>query len=118
MPAPKTPQRVRLDELLADGEWHDREPLVVAAAAAVPPGVAARHARHQRAAWRARYHRRNGTAPPPTAIGRPSDDVRVGARHLAITAIRTAVAQRAYQQRTLPDGTTIQIRRRPEMGGE
>lgn len=120
MPTPKTPQRVRLDELLADGAWHDREPLISAAAAAVPPGVAARHATRARAAYRAKYARwlnRHGLTPRPAVGGAaPADDVRVGARALADIALRSAVRTGAYQQRALRDGT-VRYRLTPR-GGE
>lgn len=121
MPPTKTPARRRLDELLADGAWHDRDRLLEQTVGLIPPGQATRRARSDRANKRARYARAldlHGIAPEPAVGGvAPSDDTRVGARTIAMGVIKTAVDRGAYERRTLPDGT-VQIRRRPKTGGE
>ena len=118
MPTPKTPQRIRLDELLADGEWHDRALLIAGTVGVIAPGVAPRHARKMRRDDRAGHLRRRGGVPGTHKGGGPgtADDVRVGARALVTRTILTAVRSGAYERRERLD--TVQIRRRPETGGE
>jgi hypothetical protein len=93
--------RQRLDELLADGEWHNRRQTAAAAAAFVPPGQAARHAQKLRA------RRRPGAAVPQ----RRGDDVSVGAWDLAQRTIASAIRKGAYEL----DRATATVRvRRPD----
>lgn len=114
MATPKTPVRVRLDELLSDGAWHNREHLVADTVGVVPPGVAARRATTSRRRSRTQrerdagrdLHEWNGGGTPR------GDDIRVGARDLVVHRIGSAVGDGAFERRTLPDGT-VQIRRPP-----
>lgn len=51
MTAPKTPWRVRLEALLADGEWHDLDECCAVAGPLVPPGRASRVSEADRRRW-------------------------------------------------------------------
>lgn len=117
MPTPKSAARRRLDELLADGTWHDRATIVAAIEPLVPPGKASRHAQAERDRNRwAREKAKGGPLGPPTGGGTPSSD-RTGAHDIAMRTLNRAVQTGAIERRTLPDGT-VQIRRRPKTGGE
>lgn len=120
MASTKTPARKRLDELLADGRWHDRAELIERTVGFVPPGVAARRARNARARQRDRYARaldQQGIAPQPAQGGTgPADDIRVGARYIVRGTIASAIRNGTYARRT--HRGTVQIRRRSETGGE
>ena len=116
---PKTPARQRVDELLADGAWHDRDTVIAEAVGVVPPGVAARRARRDRTAAReydAARAEQAGRARRPGVGGRgPGDDVRVGARSIVRDVISSAVDRGALQRRRNVD--RIEIRLAPT-GGE
>ena len=109
MPTPKSPARNRLDELLADGEWHDREQLVRALMPLIPPGQAVRTATRNRAGKR-RRRAEQGMEPTPK-YGRPADEQTVGARTCAYSVIATAVRFHTAERRTVAG--RIQIRRTP-----
>lgn len=51
MSAPKTAWRLRLEELLADGEWHDLDECCAVAGPMIPPGRAARVTEAERRRW-------------------------------------------------------------------
>jgi hypothetical protein len=74
---PGRPRRAIL-ELLADGRWHDRDQLLEAAAAVVPPGLASRTAERNRA--------RPGR-PAERTSGRQDDVIASGARTVARAAL-------------------------------
>lgn len=118
MPTPKTPARRRLDELLADGEWHDREQLILDTVGIIPPGIAARHARDCRTRARAvdaNRAARDGRIPRAPSGGRgPADDTRVGARSIATRTLRRALDRHAYEARTHRGVAQIRLR----TGGE
>lgn len=90
MPNPKTPERRRLDEILADGAWHDRETVVAALAPLVAPGVATREAE------RNRRHTNGHDRQRTKGHGQAHD---VGARLIAIKRIGTGVRPGKIEQR-------------------
>lgn len=77
----QTPWGAKVDEVLADGEWHAIEAVVVAAMAAVPPGVSFRHGESER--------QRRRSEPGTRVSGDHSTSVATGARRLAWQAVRT-----------------------------
>lgn len=114
MTPPKSPVRRRLDELLADRAWHDRDAILADAVGVVAPGVAARRARRDRATERARYARTHSARRPPRGGAGPADDTRIGARRIAREVINSAIDHGAYQRRT--HHGTVQIRLTPPGG--
>jgi hypothetical protein len=88
-----TPWRHAIDALLADGEWHDREELLAAGAAAVPPGVAFRNGERQRLA------RRSVGSPTTRHRGDNATAIAVGARVIA-DKILWSRARRGSLERT------------------
>lgn len=109
MTPPRSATRLRLEELLADGEWHDREPIVQALMLVVPPGQAVRRAHHTRARWRTDH----GCQPYTGATGGtpPRDDQAVGARSLAMGLITTLVTVGRLERRTVAGVIQIRLRR-------
>lgn len=103
----------KAEKLLEDGEWHDFEPIVVAVAKAVPPGLAYRAAE----ANRGRALKKHGTLPPswkqgdplPPRVRQMSEEavIRSGQRFLAHKTLRN---DRFEHQR---DGGRHLIRLRP-----
>lgn len=142
MPTPKSAARIALDELLADGQWHDRADAIEHMAPYVPPGQAIRRAIGQVLAdgeWhdraqvidliaphvppgqairtahrqRARLRTARGNPGPANPIhSRPRDDRAVGAGSVARDTIRHATKYRSVEQTTAPDGTIL-IRKAP-----
>lgn len=79
MPAagkPSTAWGRRLHEVLSDREWHEREEVILAVAAAVPPGVAWRHSEARRTCQLV-------GAPAPRVRGDNSTAIDGGARDVA-----------------------------------
>ena len=113
MATPKTRHRIRLELLLADGNWHDRTQLVADTVAVIPPGVAARQAVANRAGARARWVPTSDRGPEGGAP--PGDDVRVGANDITIRTLATMRRAGHLQERTV-DGTA-QIRLTPQGDG-
>lgn len=110
MATPRSPWMVKVYELLADGHWHDRETVVVAAMPLVPPGKAARTAvdnRDRMAATR----RQQGVPVTPSQVRR-HDDQTVGARRKVTHSISAALSRGHLQRRTV-DGRP-QIRLTPQ----
>jgi hypothetical protein len=101
---------VKVHELLASGDWVDREHLVTTAMPLVPPGKAERQAKVERDRHDAARRRRGD--PVIRANSKPSDSVAVGARIVVAHSLGTAVGQGRLQRRRLPDGR-IQIRLNP-----
>lgn len=76
-----TPWGKAIDDVLEDGEWHTRDELIAAGAAAVPPGVA----------YREGERRRMLDGPPIRTRGDQADAVAAGARNRAIDTLRSRV---------------------------
>lgn len=111
MATPKTPWRVRLDELLVDGQWHDQEELIAGMVPVIPPGKAARHAID----YRARQRRKRGNPGPANpSFSRAADDQTVGARDIARHTINRTLQLGTIERRYTADHTLI--RRRPQEG--
>jgi hypothetical protein len=102
VPTPMSPARAVALELLADGEWHDREQLLDQMARAVPPGKAFRVGERRRTATR---RRPNG--PGPRVRGDDTTSIAAGAREVARKALfalaRTAKIARDGDQYRLVD---------------
>lgn len=79
MATPPSPAYRRIMELLADGEWHDVETIVVAAMRAVPPGPAFREGERLR-------QRKGGPA-----VRTRGSAIETGARSIARDALRGMV---------------------------
>lgn len=109
MAPPRSPVRLRLDELLADGDWHDREPIVLALMPLVPPGQAVRRANLNRSRWRADH----GCQPHDGTHGGtpPRDDQAVGARSIVTGLLSTLVGAGRLERRG--DAGRTQIRLTP-----
>lgn len=110
MPTPRSPWMVKIYELLADGAWHDRETLVLAAMPLVPPGKAARQAAYDRA--RLAATRRAQGVPTIPSNGRPQDTQTVGAR-AKVTHSLSAATRRGHLERRTVDAHP-QIRLAPQ----
>lgn len=110
MPTPKSPARLALDQVLADGEWHDRSTVIGLIAPHVPPGQAVRTARRLRE-HQAATRRRQGVARNPSQ-SRARDAQTVGAHDIARSTINRAADFGAIERTTAPDGTVL-IRRTP-----
>lgn len=99
-----SPIRLRLDQLLADGEWHDRHQLLDVLTPLVPPGQATRQARRTRVAARAR---RTDTVTHPNRSHRADNANRqaidVGARRTVSDTLNTAVRFGSVESR-IDDG--------------
>ena len=110
MATPRSPWMVKVHELLASGDWVDREALMAAAMPLVPPGKATRAAAYQRDRQDAARRRRGDPVIP--ANSKPMDSQTVGARCVVGHSIGTAVGQGRLQRRTVAG--RIQIRRNPQ----
>lgn len=99
MGASRSPWMVKVYELLADGAWHDRETLVLAAMPHVPPGKAARQAAYDRA--RLNTRRRTRGVPEVPSSSRPQDPQTVGARTKVTHSISAALRYGHLQRRTV-----------------
>lgn len=105
MPPPLTPWTAKIYELLADGQWHDREPVVAAAAKAVPPGRAKRTAEDERVRERGR---RATKGLPPLKPRTDAELIQMGQRAIALLVlnrnrrIETRGRKGARQVRLLP----------------
>ena len=93
----------RLDEILADGEWHDREDVIRLVAEAVPPGRAFRKGE----AIRRHLVERQGFTFSSRSRGDDGTSVATGARHIA----RACPSGRERQGTIQRDGDLV--RRRP-----
>lgn len=82
-----SPLRRRLDEILADGEWHDINAVLAALAVYVPPGQAWRRAEGSR---RSMQRSRTGIS-TDRVLGEQADGARTGARRVAYDRLRTAI---------------------------
>ena len=99
MPAPPTPWRRAIDQVLADDAWHTLDDLVARCGHHVPPQRAHRE--------RERYRARQGG---PARLPMTDDSVRTGRRAL----IRKALLEGAtIERRTSPAGVA-EYRRRPQ----
>lgn len=106
MAPPKTPLRIRLEELLADGNWHDRAEVLDELAPLVPPGKAIRAAETDRAGNR----RRNGNPGPANpALSRARDPQTVGARACATDIIKSAYQCGRIERRTINGVTQYRL---------
>ena len=79
VPTPRSPQLVKILEVLDDGAWHHRDEILAAAAAVIPPGVAYRAAEKRR--------RERPGAPPQRTRGDTDAVISSGARSLARDAL-------------------------------
>lgn len=70
-----------MHEVLADGEWHEQEPVVREAMRRVPPGPAYRHAERARARL----------TPGPRQKGDESDAIATGQRQMVMQSLHAAV---------------------------
>lgn len=76
----------KITELLADGEWHDREQVLAIGAAAVPPGIAFRRGELDRA-------RKRPLGPGPRVRGDRATSIATGARTIVQRTIDNQVRQ-------------------------
>lgn len=93
MAGPLTPQLERAYELLADGEWHDREEIMFEISKVITPGVAVRHAETVR--------QTSGTYPAPPERKVPRSQaflIASGKRSLARSALRTKRIERKVDE--------------------
>jgi hypothetical protein len=85
VPAPLTMHMAKVYEMLADGQWHDREPVVRAAATAVLPGPAKRN---MLAADERERRRRLSDERRPDRVGHDDRSlIRRGQRRVALLGI-------------------------------
>jgi len=91
----KSPARLAVDQVIADGDWHDREELIAAAMAVIPPAVAYR---------RAEVNRTRKTTGLRSRGGR-DDAVRAGSRDLARRLIDEAVRRGSIER----DGSRYRV---------
>lgn len=89
MSAPKSQVRLKLDELCADGQWHEIHQLVEVLTPMVPASAAVRARRHARDAHRTHGPRRG------ISVER---EVAIGARIKVKAVIGNAAMTRAYEQ--------------------
>lgn len=108
MPAPPTLHTMRVYELLGDGEWHELEGVLRAAAAIVPPGVAKRAMEAAEAAERQR--RRTEQRRADRARHDVPSLIRRGQRRIALLAINR---NRRIESQVNDDGVR-EIRLRPK----
>ncbi len=97
----------RLDELLANGEWHDLEAVLVEVARSVPPG----HAYRQGEGTRMDRQRRRTGEVKARQRGDQQTAVKSGARRVALEIIRGRLRRHRAVERSV-DGVR-QIRRWP-----
>ncbi len=98
---PKSQTRIRLDEVLADGDWHLVDDVITTIMGTVAPGAAARHAE------KLRLHCATPGHPSSTERQRGDTDtaIRVGQRALARQVLVTAVRWGPYER----DGDCIRL---------
>lgn len=89
MPASPTPWTVRLVEVLADGEEHTLDELVIAAGPLVPPGYATRVAERERLRRGPKATATNRLWRPPAARAVATDEIAVGRRILIRDSLHT-----------------------------
>lgn len=92
MANPKSTVRLRLEQLVADGEWHRRDQLIAELVGLVPPGKATRHAAAMRQSVITHPHQ-----------VRRRDPIQVGSRDIVRKTIEAAAA-RGFLERTVVDG--------------
>jgi hypothetical protein len=80
----RSPWSSRILEVLGDGAWHDREELLRAAMAVVPPGVAFRRGERDRIRW---AERNLGAGPHPRTRGGRAEAIVRGRRQIASTTL-------------------------------
>lgn len=83
MPTPLAPWTLRMDEVLADGEWHELEQVLAAGVKMVPPGMAYRKGEWSRT--------RRGDAPATRHVGTRETAVAAGARIIAKKSIESRI---------------------------
>ena len=103
MTPPKTPLRLRIEELLADGNWHPLEVTITTAQVLVPPGQAARRAETNRQAVATPGH----PAEHGRVLGTEAAAVTVGQRDITRRTIHGAVTRGAIERSA--DGTHIRL---------
>lgn len=84
----------RIDELLADGAWHEREEVIAAAAKAVPPGVAFRKGETHRI----RQLGRRGQPGADRHVGTRERSVATGARTLVRDLVNSRIQRGVVEQ--------------------
>lgn len=92
----KSPPRLAMDEVLADGEWHPIEEVLSVGARAVPASRAVAKRRQDRDRW-------DSASTRSTDV---EDEIRIGARAVAFGTIRTAVHAGTYER----DGDMVRLR--------
>jgi hypothetical protein len=96
VPRELSPQLARAYELLADGEWHEREQLVRELGKVIPPGVALRYneARRRQDPNRRRARGQPTSATAERVVSRSTSFlVEAGRRRLAFLALRAFVQE-------------------------
>lgn len=88
MPTVTTAWGARLDELLADDEWHEVNELLAVLMPLVPPGVAYREGERRRLGS---HGRSKGTSPASRHQGNRATAVAAGQRSLVVQVIRSRV---------------------------
>jgi hypothetical protein len=100
-----TEWRLRVLEILADGQWHDREPVVLDAMRLVPPGKAFRRGEQ--------YRERVSTG--ERKRGSDDDSIRTGQRAYVSETIQTSLKSGVIEKRV--ENGVYQIRMAPETPG-
>lgn len=88
----RSPWGVVLDELLADGDWHDADELINTMVAAIPPGVA------YRAGEKSRVNSRSWGTPGARKFGDQQTAAAAGARRIATSLLATRVARATVER--------------------
>lgn len=86
----RKPWGEKLVEVLGDGEWHDREAIIGAVAAVVPPGVAYRRGEQARLQLR--------QADGARTRGEDTTSVATGAREVARKTLNQAVRRKVVER--------------------
>lgn len=105
----RVPWSLAIRDVLADGEWHDREELIAVGKRAVPPGIAYRRFERQRKTA-ARYRNEPGA----TRRGDEFAVVASGAKRVAYDCVRAMVASGVVER----DGNRYRLIPFDRDGGE
>lgn len=93
MGLPPSEWRQCIEDILADGEWHELEHVIREASKKVPPGKAFRHSERQRI-----RQREDGIE---RTRGDRSDAIRTGARGIVVQTLNTAKRSRRAEYKTI-----------------
>lgn len=107
MNKPLTEWRKRINEILADGEWHDREEVVQDAMRLVPPGVAFRRGEYYRVKALRKQYGKEAAQERARQKGDDRDAILAGKRALVAEALQGSLASGAIEKRKDKSGYMI-----------